>query len=512
MSADPRIPSGTAVPRLEIAGVSRSYGPIAALAEFSLSIGAGEVHALCGHNGAGKSTLVKVLSGLVRPDTGTLRVDGDEVELKTPQQAQRHGVALVDQEISLIDALSVADNILLGALDAPFFHRRGAAGAHVRELLARVGLGRLNPAQPAGSLSMGERQLVEIARALGRDARILILDEPTATLSEGEIAHVFRAVRSVAAGGASVIFVSHRLGEVLQLCDRVTVLREGRHVTTIPAAQLDRAQLIQLMLGERETSAVVEQVEPDVAAPAVHVRGLSVPARVFDVDLDVRPGQVVALAGQVGSGASELLRALAGLEAWASGDVRIGERPLRMGSPRRSMEAGVLFLSNDRKSEGLFLDQSVGRNLVATRLGALTRLGLLRPRDAGEVAGGLAQTVGLASRMPDPVSGLSGGNQQKIFLGRCLEHEVATLLLLDEPTRGVDVGGRAEIHALIRGAAAAGNAVVFASTEMDEVLDLADVVVSLYKGRVVSVRPRAKVSAPELVAEMTHAEHEAVTA
>ncbi len=498
-------------PRLEVVGIQKAYGSIQALRDFSLTLRPGEIHALCGHNGAGKSTVVKVLSGLVRPDAGRLLIDGGEVVLRTPQQAQRHGVAVVDQEISLIDVLSVADNVLLGNPATSFLRRRRSAEAVVRDLLARVGLDDLRPSTLVGALSLGERQLVEIARALGRQARTLVLDEPTATLSEGEIEQVFRAVRSVAADGTTVVFVSHRLGEVLELCDGVTVLRDGEQVATASTAQLDRETLIELMLGH-QPERVEPRRPPQGRAPILRVRDLEVAPRVEAFALDVAPGEVVALAGQVGSGATDVLRALAGLTPGARGHVTLGGRRLALGAPRRALDAGLAFLSNDRKSEGLFLRRSVADNLVATRLGDLTRAGILRRRAMDATAASVAERLGLGRRRDAPVGTLSGGNQQKVFLGRSLERPDTTVLLLDEPTRGVDVGGRAAIHALVRAAADDGVAVVFASSELDEILDLADVVVTMFAGRIVAVRRRAAASPTLLVAEMTHAGREQVIA
>jgi len=503
----------SAAPRLEVAGLGKRYGAIEALKQVSLTIAPGEIHALCGHNGAGKSTLVKILAGIVRPDRGEVRIDGEAVSFRNTQQAQQGGVALVDQEISLIDALSVADNVLLGLRETPFIHRPGASNAFVRAQLAKVGLGELDPATPVARLSMGERQLVEISRALGREGRLLILDEPTATLSQTETEHVFAALRPLAAGGTSIVFVSHRLGEVLRLCDRVTVFRDGAVAgRSAVTEQLNRAALVKMMVGGVRDDEVRRQPTAGESAPSLRIRQLSVPARVRGVDLDVRPGQIVALAGQVGSGAGECLRALAGLVPGADGEVKVGGRSLYMGSPVRSMLAGLLYISNDRKSEGLFLERSIDVNLLATRLGSLTRFGLVRRRRAAGTAGALAEAVGLGERRHSPVGTLSGGNQQKALLGRCLRRESAGVLLLDEPTRGVDVGGRAEIHALIRGAAEAGNAVLYASTEADEILDLADVVATLCAGHLISVRPRSEVTIARLVAEMTHAEAVAVAA
>ena len=508
------IEAAATTPRVEIMGVGKTYGAVRALAEIDLTVQPGEIYALCGHNGAGKSTLVKVLSGVTRPDEGNVRIDGVEVDFRDPEQAQRAGVALVDQEISLIEALSVRDNILLGLAGAPFFARPGGADAAIRDLLSRVGLGALNPSTFVQGLPLGQRQLVEIARALGRGGKILILDEPTATLSEAESEQVFSAVRSVSRQGISVIYVSHRLGEVLEICDQISVFRDGRLIATKPASEMDRSELVDLMVGAHAVEASVARTtfDPD-APPMLEISALNVGARVRDVDLTVRPGQIVALAGQIGSGASEVLRAVAGLVPEAVGSVRVGKNQVSLGSPVSSQKLGVDYISNDRKAEGLFLARTVRSNLLATRLRAIARGGFVVNRWARQAGTSLAQVIGLQKRERSAVGELSGGNQQKVFLGRCLQRDPNGLvLLLDEPTRGVDVGGRSDIHDLIRQAAASGTAVVYASTELDEILDLADEIVTLRAGRVVSVRPRDEVTVQSLLYEMTHVETEAVPA
>ncbi len=489
-----------------VEGVSKRYGAVVALDDVELSIAPGEIHALVGHNGAGKSTLVKVLSGLVTPDRGALRIDGAPVVLHVATDAQRHGIALVDQELSLVPGLSVADNVLLGAHDAPLLVRRRAERARVRELLALVGLEEVAPATPVGALAIGERQLVEIARGVGRSARLLILDEPTATLSQGEIGRVFATVRAVAERGAGVLFVSHRLGEVLDLCQRATVLRDGRVVACEETARLDRDRLIELMLGHRPAPRVrVARMAPGAGPPALRVRGLSAPRRLHGVDLEVRRGEIVALAGQVGSGAGDALRALAGLDPDAAGTVEVGGRALALRSVHRALAAGVLYLTDDRKGEGLFFEQDVRENLLGARLAALTRVGIVRRRRSDAVASSLARTVGVEERLRSAVGALSGGNQQKVLLGRGLDRAGVSVLLLHEPTRGVDIAGRERIHELVTDAAAAGCAIVFVSTELDELLDLADTIVTMAAGRVVAVRPRAHADAATVLADMTHA-------
>jgi ABC-type sugar transport system ATPase subunit len=429
---------------------------------------------------------------------------GETIESRNPLQAQEHGLAIVDQELSLAPDLSVEENLFLGNIGLPFLRLPQAMRQRAEDLLERIGLD-VDPRAPVRSLSIGERQLVEIARLVGRDARVLILDEPTATLSESEIERVFSVARELVREGRSAIYVSHRLDEVLDLCDRVTVLRDGRVASTRRSDDIGhRQELIRMMIGEELPAPQRSEAAAISDVGGVRIEGLAVPGAVGDFDLRIGGGQIVGLTGQVGSGTSEVLRALAGLEPEARGEVTIDELPLRLGSPIAALRAGVAFASNDRKGEGLFLQKTVETNLVATRLPALSRLGVLRRGRLRETARRLADFVKVdEQRLGDTLEHFSGGNQQKVFLGRCLDRPDVKLLILDEPTRGVDVSGRAEIHQLVRKAALAGVAVVFASTELDEILELSDVVVTMFGGRIVASLPREQTSAELISADMT---------
>lgn len=491
-------------PAVEIAGLTKSYGAVRALRGVSLTLHRGEVLALCGHNGAGKSTLVKVLKGLVRPDGGSVRIAGEEVSFSSPSEAQRHGVAVVDQELSIVPALTVQENLELGNVDEPLLRAGRARRAAARALLKRVGLEHVDPRTPASELLLGERQLLEVARLLGRDAQVLLFDEPTATLSDPEIERVFAAIRQLAAEGRSVIFVSHRLPEVLSLCDRVVVLRDGCDVAAASTSEIGKEQLTELMLGEqgKERAAPKREIEQGTH---VRVTGLSVYERLAPIDLDVPGGMIVGVAGQIGSGASDLLRALAGLELSALGDVEVAGAPLKLGSVHRAQDAGVHYVTNDRKADGLFLEQSVAANLTASRLRDVAHGPWLPRASVRRAASTLAARVGVdAGRIRLPVSTFSGGNQQKTLIGRCLDREDLQLLLLDEPTRGVDVGGRADIHRLIREAAAGGVSVIFSSSELDEILELADLIVILYDGCVVSALSGDEATQAVVLSGMTH--------
>lgn len=473
--------------RVSAERLTRSFGGVPAVDGVTLSVGDGEVHGVCGHNGAGKSTVIKMLTGQLAPDAGRILIDGTPVKLHNRRVAQRSGIALVDQELSVVPDLTVLENMLLGDVDVPFVNtRRRSAGVRCRQVLDDIGLDRVRLNQLVATLSIGERQLVEIAKALSQRARILILDEPTATLSSAECERVFAAVRGAAARGCSVIFISHRLAEVLELCDTVTVLRDGKNVATTCTDGLTVHEIIVQMLGEVPQRPAMDRLPDPDMSHALTIEGLHVPSHLENFSLTAKVGRVYAIAGQIGSGASDVLRAVAGLHSRATGAVSLRSRAVPIRDPVRSAEAGIAFVSNDRKTEGLFLGASISTNLLASRLSRLSRFGFLQVRRQRRVAGSLAELIRLPSeRLDESVINLSGGNQQKVFVGRCLESEDVYALLLDEPTRGVDVGGRAAIHQLLRNAADGGLVVVFASTEPEELLELGDTIITMYGGQVV---------------------------
>lgn len=499
----------SARPQVSVEGLSRSFGGVPAVRDVSFAVGAGEIHGLCGHNGAGKSTVVKMLSGQLTPDSGEIIIGGRPVLLGSRQAAQQLGVALVDQELSVVPALTVLDNLLLGDVSAPLVNRRRAAAARCRQVLDDMGLDRLRPRQPLSELSIGERQLVEVARALSQDARLVILDEPTATLSDVETEYVFAAIRRVAAQGCSVIFVSHRLSEVLDLCDTVTVLRDGRRIATTPSAELTVNDLIVQMLGEAPHRLTAARSADSRPAHVLRIEHLRVPGRLADFSLTAQAGRVYALAGQLGSGASDALRALAGLHPQATGVVRLRDQAVPFRSPVGAARAGVAFVSSDRKSEGLFLDKPIAANLTATRLPSLGRAGVVSSRRERQAARSLAELAGIPDhRLGEPAAALSGGNQQKVFVGRGLGRDDVYALLLDEPTRGVDVGGRAAIHRLLRAAADAGLVVIFSSTELEELLELGDVIITMREAQMVA-QYEGGVDGAVLMRDMTHGAHAA---
>lgn len=482
--------SGTAL--LHMRGIVKHFPGAKALDGVDLEILPGEVHCLLGQNGAGKSTLIKVLAGAHTPDTGTITWRGEPLTVTTPVAAMRAGIATMYQELDVVDGLTVAENVFLGhELAAGGFTQRRRAHARTRELLTRLGHGDIPPHREVGHLSAAGKQVVSMARALSHDARLIVMDEPSAVLDSEEVANLFRVVRELTATGVAVLYISHRLEEIRQIGDRITVLKDGRTVASnLPVATTPTAELIRLMTGR-----AVEQVfpaRPPVAPDAptlLGVDGLGLRGVFHDVSFTVRAGEVVGIAGLVGSGRSEILETVYGARKATAGRVEVAGKPLRAGSVDAAVRAGVGLAPEERKSQGLLLDEPLYRNVTLSTFGRFARGPVLD--EAGERAAARAQIEALDLRPADPdrtTRTLSGGNQQKLMLARWLVHG-CRVLLLDEPTRGVDVGARAEIYALVRALADAGTAVVVVSSEIEEVLGLAHRVLVVAEGRVLHSGP-----------------------
>jgi ABC-type sugar transport system ATPase subunit len=477
-------------PILRAERMHKRYGGVHALRGATLEIYPGEVHALVGENGSGKSTLLKILSGQVQADEGTITFAGRPVSFRSASDALRAGIATVTQETTLAPDLSIAENVFLGHRMAK---RLGLVDWRRTRRLAREALARLSldldPATPVRRLRPDQQQLVEIARALSIDARVLILDEPTSSLTDDEVEALFAIVQRLGAEGVATIFVSHRLDEIYAVAERATVLRDGHTVGTGTTAELDRPRLIELMVG-RALEDVSAQAQAEASGDAVlRVRNLSVPGVLDDVSLDVAPGEIVGLAGLVGAGRSELLEAIFGLRR-ATGTVAIAGRETVVRNPRRSIRDGLGFVPADRKLQGLVLDMSVRENLMMASTARLARL--RRPSAARELGAVLSTIDRLRIRAHSPraiVSTLSGGNQQKVVLGKWLLTN-PKVLMLDEPTRGVDVGAKAEIYRLLFEAAGRGIGVLVSSSENPELLTLCDRILVMFRGRVTAALTR----------------------
>ncbi|MFW6091273.1 MAG: sugar ABC transporter ATP-binding protein [Actinomycetota bacterium] len=473
---------------LQMREIVKTFPGVRALDGVDLEVRAGEVHCLLGQNGAGKSTLIKVLSGAHQPDSGSISWQGEQVRIATPMAAMRLGVATVYQELDLVDGLSVAENIFLGhELAAAGFSRRGQTEDEAAALLERLGHPEIAPSTEVGRMSAAGKQIVSMARALSHDVRLMIMDEPSAVLDQEEVGRLFRVIKSLTDSGVAVVYISHRLEEIREVGDRVTVLKDGRTVATdLPAAETPTSELIRRMTGREVEYVFPDRPGVDESAPVVvDVSGLAQRDVFAPVDFQVRKGEIVGLAGLVGSGRSEILEAIFGVRKPTAGSVAVDGKRLRPGSVRSAVSAGVGLSPEERKSQGLVLHEAIYRNVSLASLHRFARAGFVSRREERAKAAEL--TSGLDVRPPDierAVGTLSGGNQQKVVLARWLLRE-CQVLLLDEPTRGVDVGARTELYALVRRLADSGVAIVLVSSELPEVLGLADRVLVLREGRVV---------------------------
>jgi ribose transport system ATP-binding protein len=479
-------------PLLRMQDIVKEFPGVRALDGVDLEVAPAEVHCLLGQNGAGKSTLIKVLSGAHQPDQGTIIWQGDEIRLANPIAAMRRGIATIYQELDLVDGLTVTENIYLGhEVSTLGYTRRGDAQRAAGELLARLGHSEISPRWEVGRLSAAGKQIVSMARALSHDVKLIVMDEPSAVLDQEEVARLFKVIRDLTAEGVAVVYISHRLEEIRDIGDRVTVLKDGRTVATgLPAKQTPTAEIIRLMTGRTiEYAFPPRRTELADGQPILEVRGLTRAGEFRDIDFDVRPGEVFGLVGLVGSGRSEILETVFGARKATSGTVSLDSRRLRPGSVGAAVSAGIGMAPEERKSQALLLNESVVNNLTVASLGRFARASFVQRGD--ELVAATEQVDALDIRPNDPsreARTLSGGNQQKVVLGRWLL-KGCKVLLLDEPTRGVDVGARSEIYELIRKLSDDGVAVVVVSSEVPEVLGLADRVLVLREGRAVHSGP-----------------------
>jgi ribose transport system ATP-binding protein len=487
-------PPAAGTPVLEARSVSKRWPGVVALDEVSFALAPGEVHALVGENGAGKSTLIKVMTGVYPPDGGEVRYRDAPVAFSGPREAQAAGVSTIFQEVNLVPLMTVAQNIFLGReprnrlglIDTRRMHREAA------ELLERYGV-HVDVDRPLRMLGVGVQQMVAIARAVSIEARVVIMDEPTSSLEPREVEILFATIERLREQGVAIVYVSHKLDELFRICDRVTVLRDGRVVHAGPIAELTRIRLVAAMLGrdadEVQSTGLTRFGESHEirGEPVLEAHGLSRRHMLHDVSLTIRPGEVLGLGGLLGAGRSETAKALAGAQPLDGGEIRVEGRPLRSGSPPAAIRAGIAMIPEDRKTEGIIPGLSVRENIVLAALPRLSRAGLVSEKAQDELVETFMTRLRIKAASPEqPVGELSGGNQQKVLLARwlCLSPKV---LILDEPTRGIDVGAKAEVQGLIDELAGRGLGVLLISSELEEVLEGSDSIVVLRDGGVVEV-------------------------
>jgi rhamnose transport system ATP-binding protein len=479
-------PAG-ALPLLELRHAAKSFGAVRALIDGSVDLRAGEVHALLGENGAGKSTLVKILAGVYQPDAGTLVVGGNEVTLHGPAAAQAAGIAVIYQEPTLFPDLTVAENMFVGRQPRGRGRRidRRAMQHEAAAVFATLGVP-LDPARIARGLSIADQQVVEIGKALSLDARVIVMDEPTAALSAAEVDRLFEVIRTLKAQGAAVLFISHRLEEVFAICQTVTVMRDGSHVLTSELAGLTANDLVRAMVGRELAERPPQTAGASPGEPVLTVERLTREGVFTDISLTVRSGEIVALAGLVGSGRSEVARAVFGIDRYDAGQVTVLGKQLKKASPTSAMAAGIGFVPEDRRQQGLVMDMSVQQNVALASLRNLEKGGLIRASAERAMAADWAARLKIKyGRLTDPVSMLSGGNQQKVVLAKWLGRK-PSLLIVDEPTRGIDVGTKAEVHHLLTDLARSGVGILMISSELPEVLGVSDRILVMREGSLVA--------------------------
>ena len=491
--------------RLSAQGITKTYGAFAALQDVDFELRPGEIMALLGENGAGKSTMVKILSGLVTPDSGEISIDGRPVDLTSVAASQDAGIAVVQQEYSTVGSMTVAENLLLGQAHAPWWWSPGRQATQSRRVLESAGLGHLDPRTEVHQLSVAEMQLLEIARVLARDARVIIFDEPTAALSDAEIVRVLEAAKRLASEGRSIVYVTHRLPEVFEIADRVTIFRNGKSGPPLEVADIDVDTVVAMMIG-RELGALYPPHSTGMGEVALEARQLLAPGFRAPVDLTVRRGEILGITGQLGSGAAEVVEALAGVRPCITGQILRDGKPVTMHGRRAGIRAGVAYCSADRKRDGIFGGASIRDNLSSPWLSRVSKASFIRGGAELAAAKDISTQFAIdAARLSTRVASLSGGNQQKVAVGKWSGIR-PDVLLIEEPTRGVDIGARADMYATIRRLAESGVAVVVSSSDTHEVLGLCDTVVTFHRGSPTAIRAAADWTEHDLVREVMHRE------
>jgi rhamnose transport system ATP-binding protein len=497
-----------APPALELSRVVKSFGAVVALRSGTITLEEGSIHALIGENGAGKSTLVKIIAGLYRRDAGTFRLRGEDVDFHSTAQSKASGIAVIYQEPTLFPDLSVTENIFMGRQPTNRFGRidRKAMRAETQQIFGRLGVS-IDPDRVTEGLSIADQQIIEIAKAISLDARVLIMDEPTAALSGVEVERLFAVARSLRDEGRALMFISHRFDEVFALCDTVTVMRDGSYIATTPIRETSVDELVRQMVG-RDVAELFPKLPAEIGDDVLVVEGLTRAGVFHDISFSVRAGEIVGLAGLVGAGRSEVARAVFGVDPYESGSVRLGGRQLPKGNPRVAMARGLALVPEDRRKQGLVLDESVARNITLAIRGSLAKAGLLWSGPENEAAAIWSSRLEVKTASLDAETGtLSGGNQQKVVLGKWLATD-PKVLIVDEPTRGIDVGTKAEVHRLLSELAQQGLAILMISSELPEVLGMADRVLVMREGHLTGEFPRSEAT-PEAVMFAATADKEA---
>lgn len=487
---------------LRMSGISKSFPGVNALSNVSLTVGFGRIHAIVGENGAGKSTLMKVLSGAYQPSSGTIEIAGAEVRLRGPNDAQRLGIRMVHQELNLAPDLTVAENVFLGRMPQRWgVVDRARMYAETNTLLAQLGA-TIDSLARLGDLSISQQQLVEIAKAYAADPRIIVLDEPTSSLSEGETAALFSILRRMKARGVAIIYISHRLKEVLDIADDITVLRDGAMVDSRPAAGITAAGMIRHMVG-RDVTNVFPKSAAAIGAPVLRLEGLGDGQSFTDISLEVRRGEILGLTGLVGAGRTEVARAVFGLARPVSGRILINGTPVTIRSPADAVRAGIAYVPEDRKAVGIVPAMNIRENISLPILRRIATAGRISTARDTALADSYVRELGISPADPERrISLLSGGNQQKAVIAKWLSTK-PSVLILDEPTRGVDVGAKAEIHRIIGDLVAGGMAVIMISSELLEVIGVCDRVLVMRDGRAAALLDRAELTEERIMAHAT---------
>ena len=507
MNAASATTSASTVPALEMRHISKSYPGVQAIKDVSLSVGEGEIHALLGENGAGKSTLMKILAGAEHRDGGEILIDGKPVSIESPQKAMELGVSIIYQEFNLVPYLSAGENIYLGReprAALPGFVDFKTLYRDAQQVIDALGV-RIDARTPVNQLSVAQQQMIEIGKATSKKARIIVMDEPSATLTDHELVALFGLMRQLKSQGVSIIYISHRLEEIFEVCDKATIMRDGTHIATMDVKDLTRDEIIRLMVG-RELKDAIPKVPAALGAPALTVKHLNRTGVLHDINFEVRQGEVLGIAGLVGAGRTETARVIFGADALDSGTIEVFGKPVTIRSPQDAIRHGIGLVTEDRKQQGLVLGMAVRENNTLANLGALSVAGFIKRNAEKREAEKYRQSLAIKTpTIEQTVQNLSGGNQQKVVLAKWL-FTGSKILIFDEPTRGIDVGAKSEIYKLMNELAANGVAIIMISSELPEVLGMSDRILVMHEGRITGELSRADATQEKIMTLATGGE------